>query len=209
MDRSLDFYFGVGSRYSYLAATQSPVLIADTGAKVRWRALYSPDLISRVGEDPFRPGNRRGQYDPAYRTLDAQRWATYYAVPYREPDFDAVDWRRIALWAAAAARHGAGEGFGRWALEATFAHGRPPRELVDVRKGAAELGLDPDQLARDVAEGLAEAQHDEHLEAAAAAGAFGVPTFVADDGSVFWGQDRLPLLRSYLGDHRESAPDPA
>jgi 2-hydroxychromene-2-carboxylate isomerase len=32
---------------------------------------------------------------------------------------------------------------------------------------------------------------------ALAAGAFGVPSF-AVDGELFWGQDRLPLLRRYL-----------
>ena len=34
-------------------------------------------------------------------------------------------------------------------------------------------------------------------EDAIAAGVFGVPAFVVD-GRVFWGQDSLPMLRSYL-----------
>lgn len=37
-----------------------------------------------------------------------------------------------------------------------------------------------------------------NLAAALAAGAFGVPTFVAPDGAVFWGKDRLPLLIHHL-----------
>lgn len=27
---------------------------------------------------------------------------------------------------------------------------------------------------------------------------FGAPTFIVDDGKMFWGQDRLPLLEHYL-----------
>jgi 2-hydroxychromene-2-carboxylate isomerase len=41
----VDFYYGLGSRYSYLASTQIARLERDTGARVRWRPLYSGDLF--------------------------------------------------------------------------------------------------------------------------------------------------------------------
>jgi 2-hydroxychromene-2-carboxylate isomerase len=33
--KTVDFFYGIGSRYSYLAATQMDRLAADTGATVR------------------------------------------------------------------------------------------------------------------------------------------------------------------------------
>jgi 2-hydroxychromene-2-carboxylate isomerase len=89
--RQVDFYFGLGSRYSYLAATQVPRIARETGAHFVWRPLYSRVLIARAGRDPFAADGRRGQYEPAYRTKDAQRWARCYGVPYAEPDWDAID----------------------------------------------------------------------------------------------------------------------
>ena len=103
------FFFGIGSRYSYLAATQVPRLAAETGARFEWRAVHSPELIAGGGPDPFRAENRRGQYDGAYRTQDATRWARFYGVPYSEPPWTEIDWKLMALGAVAADTMGSGE----------------------------------------------------------------------------------------------------
>lgn len=90
---------------------------------VRWRAVYSPDLIRRAGSDPFAQDVVRGQYDSEYRTRDASRWARLLGIPYVEPDFAAVDWRRIALWAVSAEVLGAGAVFGAAVLHSAFGLG--------------------------------------------------------------------------------------
>jgi 2-hydroxychromene-2-carboxylate isomerase len=54
------FYFGPGSRYSYLAATQLDRVAAETGARFVWRGLFSGDLIARTGGTPRSPQTRRG-----------------------------------------------------------------------------------------------------------------------------------------------------
>ncbi len=56
MAKIVDFFYGIGSRYSYLAASQMERLAADTGATVRWRPLWSTELMKRRGMDPFRGG---------------------------------------------------------------------------------------------------------------------------------------------------------
>jgi len=77
------FYYGQGSRYSYLASTQIERLQADTGCRVHWRPLYSGDLFRARGADPFAGPPVSGQYEWAYRRFDAACWADYYGVPYR------------------------------------------------------------------------------------------------------------------------------
>jgi 2-hydroxychromene-2-carboxylate isomerase len=96
MKGAVTFYFGPGSRYSYLASTQLPRICEETGARFIWRAVYSPELIARAGSDPFHAANRRGQYRPEYRAKDVQRWAALYGIPYSEPDWNRVNWRRLA-----------------------------------------------------------------------------------------------------------------
>ncbi len=46
------FYYGVASRYSYLASTQIAALEEETGWRVRWLPICSRDPI-RQGGDPF------------------------------------------------------------------------------------------------------------------------------------------------------------
>ncbi len=47
-----DSYYGVASRYSYLASTQTAALEEETGWRVRWLPICSRDPI-RQGGDPF------------------------------------------------------------------------------------------------------------------------------------------------------------
>jgi 2-hydroxychromene-2-carboxylate isomerase len=61
--KTVDFFYGIGSRYSYLAATRMDRLAADTGATVRWRPLWSTLLMQRRGMDPFRGPPASGQYE--------------------------------------------------------------------------------------------------------------------------------------------------
>jgi len=195
---SVDFFFGTGSRYSYLAATRIASIERETGAVVRWRAVYSPDLIRRAGSDPFAKDVVRGQYDAAYRTRDASRWARLLRVPYAEPDFAAVDWRRIALWAVAAELLGAGGAFGMAVLHSAFGLGAPIHSDVELAAAARQVNLSPSDLSDLIGRGSADERHELNMRDVLSAGGFGVPTFVVDDGEVFWGQDRVPLLIHHL-----------
>jgi 2-hydroxychromene-2-carboxylate isomerase len=102
MGEKVDFFYGIGSRYSYLAAMRIGWLEAETGATVRWRPLYSGRLMDLRGQNPFAGAPPSGQYDPAYRTRDVERWARFYGIPFRDPDWQALDWPRLALAAVAA-----------------------------------------------------------------------------------------------------------
>jgi 2-hydroxychromene-2-carboxylate isomerase len=195
---SVQFFFGIGSRYSYLAATQLPKLAAETGARFLWRPLHSRELIARAGPDPFRAELARGQYGPAYRSRDAKRWARYYGVAYVEPVWEGVDWKALAMACIAADRLGAGEAFATAMFARCFARGLPPRDEEDLLAVAASVGLSPSSLREEAqSDGVAEA-HRQTLADALAVGAFGVPSFLTDDGALFWGQDRLVLLRAHL-----------
>lgn len=69
---NVDFYFGAGSRYSYLASTQLETLEAETGARFNWLAVDSTRLIAARGHNLFSGQNGAGQYDWAYRRRDAE-----------------------------------------------------------------------------------------------------------------------------------------
>ena len=194
----VDFFFGPGSRYSYLASAQIGAIVAETAANIRWRPVYSPDLVARAGFAPFEGKPPSGQYDPAFRSRDVARWAQWLEIPYVEPDMAAVDWKSIALWCAAASLIGETTTFASRAFHASFGLGQPPHQESELAMIALMVGLSPEPFQREIASGAAEAALTANLEAALAVGAFGVPTFVCADGELFFGQDRIPLLVQHL-----------
>lgn len=182
----VDFFFGPGSRYSYLASTQINKLEEATGATFVWRPLFSGDLIARAGGAPKSP------QDGVYRRRDASRWARHYRVPYVEPE-GAADWQMVAHACVAATRLGVGNLFAKTVLHLVYGTGTTPL-LNHLLQIAPDCGIVPDLLSAEIQSSATVAAYERNLTDALSAGAFGVPTFVTEHGAMVWGQDRLPLL---------------
>jgi 2-hydroxychromene-2-carboxylate isomerase len=196
----VDFFFSPASRYSYLAATQIAALERDTGCTVVWRPVHGPDIRALRGRDPFQGPALSGQYEHEYRRTDAEAWAAFYGVPFREPREFHFDYRLLAEGAAAGQLLGGGTGFLLALCSAVYASGRWPMDVpllvelcatydVDRDRFVAELGSE--RVARILAQSAQEAFER---------GAFGVPTFFVGS-RMFWGNDRLALVRHALLGH--------
>jgi 2-hydroxychromene-2-carboxylate isomerase len=192
----VDFYLGLGSRYSYLAASQIDRIESQYGCRFAWKPIASGKLIDRRGDSPFR-GSPRGQYDWAYREYDAKAWAAHYGIPFREPAAFKVEAEVPALACLAADRQGALVPCCRHLFALIFAGGAT-LDVAAIDALPARLGLDAAAFRRNLESPGLRAQHEALIDEAAARGAFGVPTFFLGD-RMFWGNDRLPLLEAALG----------
>ena len=194
---AIDFYLGLGSRYSYLAASQLERIEATYGCRFVWKPIASGALMDRRGGNPFRGQPLSGQYDWGYREYDAKCWASLYGVPFREPIAFRVDPDRLALACLAADGQGALVPCCRLLQQLIFVDG----VVIDdgVMAGlAGQLELDKAAFQRDLAAPATRTRHDALLTEAAERGAFGVPTFFLGQ-QMFWGNDRLVLLEAALG----------
>jgi 2-hydroxychromene-2-carboxylate isomerase len=196
--KTVDFFFSPASRYSYLAATQIGALERDTGCSVSWRPVHGPDIRALRGRDPFQGPAVSGQYEFAYRKADAEAWAALYGVPFHEPREFHFDYRLLARAAVAGQRLGGGSGFLLALTDAVYGRGRWPVDQHLVADLCRTHGIDPEKLIADLdSEGVARVLARAAREAFDR-GAFGVPTFFLGS-QMFWGNDRLILLRHALG----------
>lgn len=196
----VDFFHGVGSRYSYLASTRLASIEVRTGCRFRWRPLFSGDLMALRGASPFRGIPISGQYDWSYRKRDAEEWAAIYGVPFREPPEELREGeipRRLALAGTAAALLGAAEAYARRLFRAVFADDRPSLGEEALVGYAAEVGLDRRRFLEVLRDRSVRDALRATTEEAFRRGAFGVPTFFAGE-RMYWGNDRLVLLERYL-----------
>jgi 2-hydroxychromene-2-carboxylate isomerase len=200
MGQHIEFFYAIGSRYSYLAAARLEQLARESGSEIEWLPLNSVRLLDERGYSPFHHVEVvRGQYSADYRERDARRWAELYGIPFHEPRGRVeLDPELLALAATAGKLLGAGRALSV-ALFASVFHGQTPRvdraecirqaEGVGLSRAAFERSLDSDQTATAL---------DATMLRAHVAGVFGVPTFIVG-GEQFWGNDRLPLLARHLG----------
>lgn len=203
--RSVAFYYGLGSRYSYLAATQLNQLTKDTGAEFEWRPLTSSALKVSNENPPFiwdsntqdwSGAKVSGQYREAYRQTDLSRWAKFYGVPYQNPLPPVMDASRRTFYCVAAAMKDRGQMFSELMFKAMYVDGLVVDEPM-CHSFAEQVDLDPHRVQALIDDGSVEFTHNAWVDEARALGVFGVPSFVLN-GDVYWGNDHLPLLAAAL-----------
>lgn len=193
----VEFFFSPGSRYCYLAASQMPLLQAETGCTVDWRPVNGGDIRRLRGRDPFAGEPLSGQYDWAYRERDARLWADYYGIPFREPPTHDFDFGLLARAATAAKRLDRVADYGCRLCSAVYGSDIwPVDESVCVRI-AGEVGLTAETFRPLLHDPATDQILTQAAEEAGRRGAFGVPTFFLGEEMV-WGNDRLVLLKHVL-----------
>lgn len=183
----IDFWYSIGSTYSWLTVSRLPGVAAETGLAFRWRPFNVRQVMTEQKNIPFagKPAKT------AYMWRDIERRAGMYGLsgllpaPYPITDLPLAN--AIALL-------GTGEG---WCAEFTqavyrrwFSEGLDAGAEPNLSDSLAEIGQDPVRV-------LAEARGAPITEALAAEtrramdlGVFGSPSFIMGK-ELFWGDDRL------------------
>jgi 2-hydroxychromene-2-carboxylate isomerase len=192
------FYFGLGSRYSYLATTQLERIESSAECRFEWLPIHSGELIRRAnrGHSPFEGEPISGQYNWSYRQRDAEAWAKLYQVPYKEPVEFQTDPSDLAKACWAAETSGNLKAMSLRIFQAVFVETRVITRTT-LGELASEIGLVGSELIAALDASDTDAKHLAVLDRAIEEGAFGVPSFVVH-GQVFWGNDRLALVEHAL-----------
>ncbi len=194
-EKTVEFYFDVGSPTSYLAYTQLPKIAAEAGARVEWRPLLLGGVFKATGNTSPVTVPAKGRW----MGQDIARWARRYGVPWAwNPHFPINTLTLMRVAAGLQMRQP--DALPRY-LDAVFAAlWRDGRNLGDPAVLAATLaaaGFDPAHLAALAADPEVKARLVADTEEAVARGVFGAPTcFVGEQ--MFFGQDRLDFVREAL-----------
>jgi 2-hydroxychromene-2-carboxylate isomerase len=191
MSGGLDFWFDFASTYSYPAAMRIGDAADRAGVAVRFRPFLLGPIFKAQGWDtsPFSIYEAKGRH----MWRDLERLCADLELPFRRPEplpQNSLLAARIALAGLAAGAIWPEE-FCAAVFRAQFGEGR---RIDDPSTLSALLTV----LGVDSATALAAAQAEDNkarlrtqTEEAQRLGIFGAPTFVTQDGELFWGNDRL------------------
>lgn len=187
MPRILDFFFFIGSTYTYLAVNRAEEVAARAGIELRWRSFNVLSIMLEQDNRPFvgKPVKMR------YMWRDVERRAKGYGIPFESiPDYP-VDSERLAGRIAVI---GSLDGWCPDYVKATyrdwFLENKAPGEIEHTRAILTQLGQDPDAVISRAESQEIRGLYDAETERAKELGIFGSPTFRFGN-EIFWGDDRL------------------
>jgi len=183
----IDFWFSIGSTYSYLSVARLADLERASGVPFRWRPFNVRAIMLEMNNIPFatKPAKM------AYMWRDLMRRAQLRGLPFAgPPPYPLKDLARPNRVAVLAAREGWCAPYAQAVYRRWFIDGVDASEDANIAASLAEAGQDAARvIARaDGEEGITALEAE--TNAARALGIFGAPTFFAK-GEMFWGDDRL------------------
>jgi 2-hydroxychromene-2-carboxylate isomerase len=198
MARQLDFYFDCSSPWTYLAFHAVQPLAAELGARIAWKPILVGGVFNTVNQTVYESRAKPNPRKQAYMLKDLGDWAKLYGLaivfPPKVFPVNSVKCMRGAFAALDADR------LVPYATAAFEAYWGDDRDLSrdDVLSDIAErAGLDRQRFLAAIETDDCKRRLRANTDELIARGGFGSPTmFVAD--SMFFGNDRLPLVRAAL-----------
>lgn len=193
--KKLEFFWDVGSPYTYLASTQLAGLRARTGVEIQYRPFLLGGVFKAVGNRPPAALAHKAKF----MLEDLGRWARQYGVELKLPPEVPFPINTLIPMRTAVAAETLGKGvefcdavFARYWREGHDVS--RPEQLASVIQG---IGLDPAEVASRAQSQPAKDRLRENSDEAIRRGAFGAPTFFVGD-AMFFGNDRLGHVEAAL-----------
>lgn len=179
------------SPYAFVAKAGAYALEADYEIELEWRP-YTLDIASYMGSVDDRDPHHWRRVRYSY--MDARRFANKQGLTLKGPRkiYRARPANTGMLYAR---QHGVFRQYNDLAFDRFWRHALDPEDGDAVAALLVEAGAPAGFVTFLAGEGGA--LHDRLRNEAEASGVFGVPTFVFE-GELFWGGDRIGLLRERL-----------
>jgi 2-hydroxychromene-2-carboxylate isomerase len=185
----LEFWYEFASNYSWLSAMRIEAMAAERGVEVVWKPFLLGPIFRAQGwaTSPFNLFPAKGRH----MRRDMARIAAERGLPLVWPETFPANGLIAARIALIGEREGWIAPFSRAVFTAEFSRGRDIADPAVLMEVVLSLGLDAERLLAEASSETVRAALRVRSEEAGARDLFGAPTFVTEDGELFWGDDRL------------------
>ena len=184
----IDFYFSIGSTYTYLAVTRILDVEKNHQVSFNWKPFSVRVIMKEMNNIPF-PKDKLNKVNYMWR--DIERRAEDYGffaktpVPYPLSEFDLAN--QIAILGLDKSW---GVDYVRLTYKKWFQEGKEPAIEPSISEVCKELKLNKDEIISEAKTKLIEDKYLANTNSARENKIFGSPSFVVKN-EIFWGDDRM------------------
>ena len=186
--KEIDFYFSIGSTYTYLTVTRILDVEKKHQIKFNWKPFSVRAIMKEMNNIPF-PKDKINKVNYMWR--DIERRAEGYGffaktpVPYPLSEFDLAN--KIAILGL---DKGWGTDYIRLTYKKWFQEGKEPAIDPSISEICKELGLIKNEIISEAKSEIFEKKYMTNTDSARENKIFGSPSFVVEN-EIFWGDDRM------------------
>ena len=185
---NIDFYFSIGSTYTYLTVTRILDVENKHQVKFNWKPFSVRAIMKEMNNIPF-PKEKMNKVNYMWR--DIERRAEGYGffaktpVPYPLSEFDLAN--QIAILGL---EKDWGIDYIRLTYKKWFQEGKEPAIEPSISEVCNELKLNKDEITSEALKKEIQDKYEANTNSARENKIFGSPSFVVKN-EVFWGDDRM------------------
>ena len=186
--KHIDFYFSIGSTYTFLSVTRILDVEKKNNIKFNWKPFSVRAIMKEMNNIPF-PKDKKNKVDYMWR--DIERRAKSYGffaktpVPYPLSEFDLAN--QIAILGL---EEGWGIDYVRLTYKKWFQEGKEPAIDPSISEVCDELKLNKNEIIAAAKDQIIQNKYLSNTDSARNNKIFGSPSFVVNS-EIFWGDDRM------------------
>ena len=198
---ALEFFFDCSSPWTYLAFHNVQPLAAELGVQITWRPILVGGIFNTVNPSVYEQRQTPVPLKARYSGKDLQDWARLAGLKIKMPPrvfpVNSVKVMRGCIWLQP---QGKMVPFARAAFEAYWGGDQDISQDGTIEALCQRTGVDSRALLAAIAEAPIKEQLRANTEEVVKRGGFGSPTMFVNGNDMYFGNDRLPLVRAALED---------
>ena len=197
--KTLEFFYDVGSPWTYLAFSKIEELAGEHAAVLTFRPILVGGVFNAVNDDVYRMRAQPNPRKARYHAKDLEDWARLYGLVIRWPSVFPLNSVKAMRAALAAEEKNRLVTWSRLCFEAYWGRGEDLSQDAVLEALAVRAALDPAWLLARIAKPELKEKLKANTDELVARGGFGSPTMFVDGTDMYFGNDRLPLVEAALG----------
>lgn len=198
MARRIEFYFDCSSPWTYLAFHAVQPLVTELGAEIAWQPILVGGVFNAVNQTVYDSRSKPNPLKASYMLKDLADWAKLYGLKIVfPPTVFPVNSVKCMRGAFAALDEGKLVPYATAAFEAYWSDDRDISKEDVLADIAAKAGLERQRFFSAIESDTCKSRLRTNTDELIKRGGFGSPTMFVGE-SMFFGNDRLPLVRAAL-----------
>ena len=193
--QTIEFYFDLGSPYSYIGFHRIQKIAADRHANILWKPMLLGGVFKATGNSSPMIVPAKAQY----AMKDLKRWSKLWQIPMQMNPYFPINTLQLMRLVTAVQIYQP-EQFLReltGVFHAMFGEPRTLNDLQEFKKMLIDLDLDVQQVQDWLEDEQVKQQLKSVTEEAVQRGVFGAPTWFSQN-EMYWGIDHLHFLEHAL-----------